>query len=62
MAPAGLTFEELASLPVAAGTAANGLFFGPQPVKAGMSVLTIGTGGVSVAAVQVRTGIMQSSD
>lgn len=53
-APAHLSFEELAALPAAAGTAANALFFGPMPFKKGMTVLTQGTGGVSSAAIQVR--------
>ena len=52
-APAHLTFEELAALPAAAGTAANALFFGPMPFTKGMTILTQGTGGVSSAAIQV---------
>lgn len=52
-APAHLSFEELAALPAAAGTAANALFFGPMPFQKGMTVLTQGTGGVSSAAIQV---------
>jgi NADPH:quinone reductase-like Zn-dependent oxidoreductase len=38
-APAHLSFEELAALPAAGGTAMNALFFGPTPLKPGMTVL-----------------------
>lgn len=52
-APEKLSFEEIASIGAAGGTAVNTLFFGPKPVKKGMSVLTQGTGGVSCFAIQV---------
>ena len=52
-APAHLTFEETTALPCAAGTAVNALMFGPLKMKPGMTVLTMGTGGVSCAAIQV---------
>lgn len=53
-APDQLSFEEIASLPAAYGTSMNALFFGPVPLRPGMTVLTQGTGGCSIAAVQVR--------
>lgn len=49
--PGHLSDEEAACLPCAALTAWNALF-GHTPVKPGDSVLTLGTGGVSVFAVQ----------
>ncbi|OQV08749.1 Alcohol dehydrogenase GroES-like domain-containing protein [Cladophialophora immunda] len=52
-APAHLTFAEMAALPAAAGTATNALFYGPQPFRPGMTVLTQGTGGVSACAIQI---------
>jgi NADPH:quinone reductase-like Zn-dependent oxidoreductase len=52
-APDHLSFEELASLPAAAGTAVNALFYGPLPFRKGMTVLTQGTGGVSACAIQI---------
>ncbi|KAK5046737.1 hypothetical protein LTR84_007498 [Exophiala bonariae] len=54
-APSSLSYEELAALPCAAGTAANALFFGPMPLKKGMTVLTQGTGGVSSGAIQLAS-------
>lgn len=54
-APSSLSYEELAALPGAAGTAANALFFGRTEFRRGMTVLTQGTGGVSSAAIQVST-------
>ncbi|KAH0845718.1 Zinc-type alcohol dehydrogenase-like protein [Fonsecaea pedrosoi] len=52
-APAHLTFAEMAALPAAAGTAVNALFYGPEPFRPGMTVMTQGTGGVSACAIQV---------
>ncbi|WP_183563455.1 zinc-dependent alcohol dehydrogenase family protein [Mucilaginibacter sp. SP1R1] len=49
--PANLTWEEAATLPCAALTAWSALT-GPRPVLAGDTVLTIGSGGVAVFAVQ----------
>ena len=59
-APAHLTMEEAASLPTAWATAARCLFFGPCLTAEGTTVLTMGTGGVSMAAVQVRGHIPSS--
>ena len=50
--PAHLSFEEAATLPCAAVTAWTALG-GPVPVTAGDTVLTLGSGGVSVFAVQL---------
>jgi NADPH:quinone reductase-like Zn-dependent oxidoreductase len=49
--PEHLSFEEASTLPCAGITAYNALH-GPKPVKAGDSVLVIGTGGVSIFALQ----------
>jgi NADPH:quinone reductase-like Zn-dependent oxidoreductase len=49
--PAHLSFEEGATLPCAAVTAWNALY-GLRPVQAGQSVLLLGTGGVSIFALQ----------
>ena len=49
----GFSFEELVALLTAGGTAYNALFFGPVPVKPGMTVLTQGTDGVSCFAIQL---------
>ncbi len=49
--PAHLTFEEAATLPCAGVTAWNALF-GGKPLAAGETVLVLGTGGVSVFALQ----------
>jgi NADPH:quinone reductase-like Zn-dependent oxidoreductase len=49
--PAHLSFEEGATLPCAAVTAWNA-FYGLKPLMPGQSVLTLGTGGVSVFALQ----------
>jgi NADPH:quinone reductase-like Zn-dependent oxidoreductase len=48
-----LTFEEAACLPCAGVTAWNALMEGPRPLKAGESVLVLGTGGVSLLALQI---------
>ena len=47
-------FEEAAALATAGGAAVNALFWGPQRVRQGMSLLTMGMGGVSVMTLQVR--------
>lgn len=49
--PDGLTYEEGATLPCAAVTAWNAIS-GHQPVRVGHNVLTLGSGGVSVFALQ----------
>ena len=48
-----LSFAEAACLPCAGVTAWNALMAGPRPVKAGESVLVLGTGGVSLLALQI---------
>lgn len=48
-----LTFEEAATLPCAGVTAWNALFCGIRPLRAGATVLLIGTGGVSLLALQI---------
>ena len=50
--PDSLNFEVAATLPCAAVTAWNALMCGPRPVRPGDAVLTLGTGGVSVFAIQ----------
>jgi NADPH:quinone reductase-like Zn-dependent oxidoreductase len=50
--PAHLSFEEAATLPCAAVTAWSALA-GPRPVVAGETVLTLGTGGVALFALQL---------
>lgn len=66
-APRGLDFQQAATLPCAALTAWNGLH-GPVPVSAGDTVLTLGTGGVSIFALQfahaagARVIVTSSSD
>jgi NADPH:quinone reductase-like Zn-dependent oxidoreductase len=65
--PTSLTDEEAATLPCAALTAWHALTL-PRPVKAGETVLLLGTGGVSVFAQQfcsimgARTIVTSSSD
>jgi NADPH:quinone reductase-like Zn-dependent oxidoreductase len=49
--PAHLSFEEGATLPCAGVTAWNALYAG-RPLRAGESVLVLGTGGVSIFAAQ----------
>lgn len=49
--PSNLTYEQAAALPCAAVTAWSALH-GPQPLSAGDTVLTLGSGGVSVFAIQ----------
>ncbi|MFO7302198.1 MAG: NAD(P)-dependent alcohol dehydrogenase [Acidobacteriota bacterium] len=57
-APACLSIEEAATLPCAALTAWHALFEGGVPIRRNHTVLTIGSGGVSVFALQmaVRAG------
>lgn len=50
--PASMSFEEAATLPCAAVTAWHGLMVSGKPIKPGDSVLAIGTGGVSIFALQ----------
>lgn len=50
--PAYLSFEEAATLPCAAVTAWNALMESKAPLKPGSSILTLGTGGVSIFALQ----------
>lgn len=54
--PGELSFEQGATLPCAAVTAWTALS-GPVPVRAGDTVLTLGTGGVSVFAVQLAKAL-----
>lgn len=48
-----LSYEEAACLPCAGVTAWNALMEGPHPVRSGESVLVLGTGGVSLLALQI---------
>ncbi len=48
-----LDFDEAACLPCAGVTAWNGLVNGVQPLKPGQTVLLLGTGGVSILALQL---------
>lgn len=48
-----LNFEEASTLPCAGVTAWNALMEGPRPTKAGDTVLILGTGGVSLLALQI---------
>ena len=50
--PAELSYEEAACLPCAAVTAWHALFRAGRPVHAGDTVLVLGTGGVSIFALQ----------
>jgi NADPH:quinone reductase-like Zn-dependent oxidoreductase len=66
--PPSLSFEEAATLPCAAVTAWNALMMSGKPLKAGDTVLCLGTGGVSMAglvfakAAGARVIITSSSD
>jgi NADPH:quinone reductase-like Zn-dependent oxidoreductase len=66
--PEGLSYEEAACLPCAAVTAWHALFKAGRPVQAGDTVLVLGTGGVSIFALQfarmagVRVVATSSSD
>lgn len=55
--PEHLTYEEAATLPCAALTAWNGLVESASPLEPGATVLTLGTGGVSVFAAQFARAI-----
>lgn len=63
-----LGFEEAACLPCAGVTAWNALMEGPRPVRPGETVLVLGTGGVSLLALQIaraagaRVIVTSSSD
>jgi NADPH:quinone reductase-like Zn-dependent oxidoreductase len=63
-----LSFEEAATLPCAGVTVWNALVHGPRCVRPGDTVLTLGTGGVSIFALQIakmagaRVIITSSSD
>ena len=48
-----LSFEEAATLPCAGVTAWNALMEGPHPTRPGEKVLILGTGGVSLLALQI---------
>ena len=66
--PRALSFEEAACLPCAAVTAWNALMHAGKPVTAGDAVLVLGTGGVSMFALQfaqaagARVYVTSSSD
>ena len=66
--PPHLSFEEAATLPCAGVTAWNALMHGPKSLRPGDTVLTLGTGGVSIMALQIakmtgaRVIITSSSD
>ena len=66
--PPHLSFEEAAALPCAGVTVWNALMHGPKSLKPGETVLTLGTGGVSIFALQIgkmagaRVIITSSSD
>jgi len=51
--PDHLTYEEASTFPCASLIAWNALFEGPKPILPGQSVLIIGTGGVSIFALQL---------
>lgn len=56
--PSTLSFQEASTLSCAAVTAWNALFgLESRPLKAGQTVLTQGTGGVSIFAAQVCTSL-----
>jgi NADPH:quinone reductase-like Zn-dependent oxidoreductase len=66
--PSSISFEEAATLPCAGLTAWNALMVSGKPVKAGDTVLCLGTGGVSMAgllfarAAGARVIVTSSSD
>ncbi|HZF31213.1 MAG TPA: NAD(P)-dependent alcohol dehydrogenase [Gammaproteobacteria bacterium] len=66
--PEHMTFEEAATLPCAGVTVWNALMHGPRVLRPGETVATLGTGGVSVFALQLgkmagaRVIITSSSD
>ncbi|KAH6712942.1 putative alcohol dehydrogenase [Leptodontidium sp. MPI-SDFR-AT-0119] len=55
LAPPSLSFFQIAAIPACGGTAINALFYGPQPLKPGMTILTQGTGGVSSFCIQIAS-------
>jgi NADPH:quinone reductase-like Zn-dependent oxidoreductase len=63
-----LSYEEAATLPCAGVTVWNALMHGPRVLKAGETVLALGTGGVAIFALQIakmagaRAIITSSSD
>ena len=66
--PPHLSFEEAATLPCAGVTVWNALMHGPKSLRPGETVVTLGTGGVSIMALQIakiagaRVIITSSSD
>ena len=65
--PKSLSHAEAACLPCAGVTAWNALFEGPRPIRPGDKVLLLGTGGVSILALQLAKAagchvIITSSD
>ena len=60
-APAGWSHEDAAALPIAALTAWSALVT-EGPVQPGQTVLTLGTGGVSIFALQTREGARRPGD
>jgi NADPH:quinone reductase-like Zn-dependent oxidoreductase len=66
--PDHLTYEEASTLPCAGLTAWHALFEHGQPAKEGQTVLILGTGGVSIFALQLavahglKTIVLSSSD
>jgi NADPH:quinone reductase-like Zn-dependent oxidoreductase len=66
--PPHLSYEEAATLPCAGVTVWNALMHGPRVLKPGETVLALGTGGVSIFALQIgkiagaRVIITSSSD
>jgi NADPH:quinone reductase-like Zn-dependent oxidoreductase len=66
--PAHMTYEEAATLPCAGVTVWNALVHGPRVVRPGDTIVTLGTGGVSIFALQIgkmagaRVIITSSSD
>jgi len=53
--PSTLSFEEAATLSCAGATAWNALMAAGRPIKPGDTVLSLGTGGVSMFALQIAT-------
>jgi len=51
--PPGLSFEDGACMPCAGVTAWNALYCGPKPLLPGQAALVLGTGGVSIFALQL---------
>lgn len=66
--PKGLSYAEGSTLPIAAGTAWTALFGDYKPLRPGQTVLILGTGGVSIFALQIaslsraKTIVTSSSD